>query len=70
MGKKMLNGWGVQIIDVFDILWIMDLKDDFNMVVCYVVVIDWVVIIDYINVFEVMIRYLGGFILVYDLFGE
>lgn len=69
-GKKTLNGWGAQIIDALDTLWIMDLKDDFNMAVRHVAAIDWAATTDHINVFEVTIRYLGGLISAYDLSGE
>lgn len=69
-GKKTLNGWGAQIIDVLDMLWIMNLKDDFQWAVQHVAGIDWSATSEHVNVFEVTIRYLGGLIAAFDLSGD
>ncbi|KAH8170658.1 glycosyl hydrolase family 47 domain-containing protein [Sarocladium implicatum] len=69
-GKKSLSGWGAQLIDALDTLWIMDLKDEFRLAVRQVATIDWAATNDHINVFEVTIRHLGGLISAYELSGE
>ncbi|CEJ94270.1 hypothetical protein VHEMI09811 [[Torrubiella] hemipterigena] len=68
---KSLHGWGAQIVDALDGLWIMGFKDDFRAAVRFVSAIDWSNTHDEaVNVFEVTIRYLGGLISAYDLSEE
>ncbi|KAI9900314.1 hypothetical protein N3K66_004576 [Trichothecium roseum] len=70
-GKQTLSGWGAQVVDALDTLWIMGLKDEFRLAVKEVAVIDWSKTTDNsINLFEVTIRYLGGLLAAYDLSGE
>lgn len=70
-GRYSLSGWGAQIVDALDTLWIMDLKDEFDEAVKEVALIDWSRTSDWsINVFEVTIRYLGGLLAAYDLSGQ
>lgn len=65
------GGWGVILVDSFDIFWIMDLKDEFKEVVEVVFKIDFFKVLgDKVNVFEINIWYLGGFLVVYDLSGD
>jgi mannosyl-oligosaccharide alpha-1,2-mannosidase len=70
-GKKSLSGWGAQIVDALDTLWIMGLKDEFREAVDVAITIDWSRTSDWsINVFEVTIRYLGGLLAAHDLSRE
>ncbi|KAF4125688.1 mannosyl-oligosaccharide alpha-1,2-mannosidase [Geosmithia morbida] len=70
-GKQSLSGWSAQLVDAMDTLWIMDLKDEFRRAVKEVAVIDWATTSDErINLFEVIIRYLGGLLAAYDLSEE
>ena len=70
-GKTTFSGWAAQLVDALDVLWMMDLKDDFYLAVREVAKINWS---EYdgarINVFEVTIRYLGGLLAAYDLSQE
>ena len=70
-GAETFSGWGAQLVDALDGLWIMGLKDDFYAGVQEVAVIDWYDTHDQaINLFEVTIRYLGGLLAAYDLSQE
>ncbi|KAK3185767.1 hypothetical protein K4F52_005423 [Lecanicillium sp. MT-2017a] len=70
-GRTTFSGWGAQLIDALDALWIMDLKAEFHEAVRAVAKIDWSKTDGKeINVFEVTIRYLGGLIAAYDLSQE
>ncbi|KJZ78633.1 hypothetical protein HIM_02024 [Hirsutella minnesotensis 3608] len=71
-GRQSFSGWGAQLVDALDTLWIMDLKDDFHDAVKHVAAIDWSKTRDGkpIDLFEVTIRYLGGLIAAYDLSRE
>ncbi|KAL1961123.1 hypothetical protein VTO42DRAFT_3068 [Malbranchea cinnamomea] len=66
--KQTFGGWGATLVDTLDTLWIMGLKDEFEMAVDAVRDIDFsstrTVVL---NVFETTIRYLGGFLAAYDI---
>jgi mannosyl-oligosaccharide alpha-1,2-mannosidase len=65
------NGWGAQVVDALDGLWIMGLKDEFYEAVRVVAKIDWAKTDGKdVDLFEVTIRYLGGLIAAYDLSSE
>lgn len=68
--RKTLHGWGAQIVDALDALWMMGFKDDFRAGVRHVAQIDWSTTRDDIDFFEVTIRYLGGLLAAHDLSGE
>ncbi|RAR05698.1 alpha-mannosidase IC [Stemphylium lycopersici] len=66
--KDTFGGWGATLVDSLDTLWIMGMKDEFAEAV------DAAVSIDFsprgsgdVNMFETIIRYLGGFIAAYDV---
>lgn len=62
------NGWGATLIDSLDTLWIMGLKDEFELAVQALDHIDFSYTNQYLmNVFETTIRYLGGLLSAYDL---
>ncbi|KAL4996053.1 glycosyl hydrolase family 47-domain-containing protein [Aspergillus recurvatus] len=66
--KDPFNGWGATLVDALDTLWIMDLKEEFSMVVDYVKKIDFTTSTKKeIPVFETAIRYLGGMLGAYDI---
>ena len=68
--KDTFGSWGATLVDSLDTLWIMDLKQDFAEAVDAAVQIDFGPKIDgEINVFETIIRYLGGFLGAYDVAG-
>lgn len=70
-GKRTFNGWGAQIVDAMDGLWIMGFKDDFHAAVQHVARIDWANTKGKpVDLFEVTIRYLGGLLAAYDLSQE
>jgi mannosyl-oligosaccharide alpha-1,2-mannosidase len=64
------GGWAATLVDALDTLWIMGLKNDFEMAVNALTEIDFTTTdSDKINVFETTIRYLGGFLAAYDISG-
>lgn len=66
--KNGFGGWGANLVDNLDTLWIMDMKNDFEEAVQAAVSIDLrFASIDRINVFETTIRHLGGILAAYDL---
>ncbi|RMZ69410.1 alpha-mannosidase IC [Pyrenophora seminiperda CCB06] len=66
--KNTFGGWGATLVDSLDTLWIMDLKEEFAEAVDAAVGIDFGPRdSDDINMFETIIRYLGGFIAAYDV---
>lgn len=71
-GKESFSGWSAQLVDALDTLWIMGLKDDFNLALKEVALIDWSKTKSggVVNLFEVTIRYLGGLLAAYDLSQE
>lgn len=57
-------------MDALDTLWIMGLKEEFDLVVKYVEKIDFTTTnTDEIRIFETVIRYLGSLIGSYDISG-
>lgn len=61
-------GWRATLVDTLDMLWIMDLKDEFEEAVEEVANIDFTTTPrDSLPLFEVVIRYLGGLIAAYDI---
>jgi len=66
--KNTFGGWGVTLVDSLDTLWIMNMKDEFAEAVDAAVGIDFGPRgSDDVNMFETIIRYLGGFIAAYDV---
>ncbi|KAI8934357.1 hypothetical protein NX059_009092 [Plenodomus lindquistii] len=66
--KDTFGGWGATLIDSLDTLWIMDLKDDFSEAVNFAVDIDFGPRgAGDVNMFETIIRHLGGLIAAYDI---
>ncbi|KAI9276004.1 glycoside hydrolase [Sporodiniella umbellata] len=61
------NGWGATIVDALDTLHIMGLHQEFEEAKEFVSQIDWHSTNDPVQVFETVIRYLGGFLSAYDL---
>lgn len=63
-------GWGATLVDTLDILWIMDLKDEFEEAVDAVKETDFTTSArNDIPLFETVIRYLGGLVAAYDISG-
>jgi mannosyl-oligosaccharide alpha-1,2-mannosidase len=68
--KDTFGGWAASLVDALDSLWIMGLKDEFEVAVRAVEEIDFTTTDEKdINVFETTIRYLGGFLAAYDVSG-
>ena len=66
--KNTFGGWSATLVDSLDTLWIMDMKDEFAEAVDAAVGIDFGPRgSDDVNMFETIIRYLGGFIAAYDV---
>ena len=66
--RTSFGGWGATLVDSMDTLWIMGLKDDFELCLDAIQHIDFTTSEDdMVNVFETTIRYLGGFLAAYDL---
>ncbi|CAG8559883.1 17631_t:CDS:2, partial [Racocetra fulgida] len=65
--KNNFNGWGVTIIDALDTMWIMGLKAEFNQSRDFVKNLNFTKTTNNINVFETIIRYLGGLLSAYEL---
>ncbi|KAI1262152.1 glycoside hydrolase [Xylariaceae sp. FL1019] len=66
--KDPFGGWAATLVDSLDTLWLMGLKDDFEMAVAACDKIDFSTTKSRdINVFETTIRYLGGFLAAYEL---
>ncbi|KAF4977856.1 hypothetical protein FZEAL_5700 [Fusarium zealandicum] len=69
--KQTFHGWSAQIIDALDTLWLMDMKEEFQEAVQVVATIDWGRTTDSnLNLFEVVIRHLGGLLSAYELSDE
>ncbi|KAI9013735.1 glycoside hydrolase [Phycomyces nitens] len=67
------NGWGATIVDALDTLYLMGLKEQFNEARDFIKTIDWKDVKpgnEEVQVFETVIRYVGGLISAYDLSGE
>lgn len=68
--KDTFGSWGATLVDSLDTLWIMNMKQEYAEAVNAAVEIDFGPKIDgEINVFETIIRYLGGFLGAYDVSG-
>jgi mannosyl-oligosaccharide alpha-1,2-mannosidase len=68
--KDTFGSWGATLVDSLDTLWIMGLKQEYTKAVDAAIQIDFGPKIDgEINVFETIIRYLGGFLGAYDVSG-
>ncbi len=66
--KDTFGGWAATLVDALDTLWIMGLKDDFELAVNAVQEIDFSTTEQKdINLFETTIRYMGGFLAAYDI---
>lgn len=62
------SGWGATLVDALDTLVIMGLDDEFKIALEAVEEIDFTTTKSKeINVFEIVIRYMGGFLAAYDL---
>ncbi|KAK8256698.1 glycosyl hydrolase family 47 protein [Phyllosticta capitalensis] len=69
--RKTKGGWAANLIESLDTLWIMGLKDEFEMAVQAAIRIDFQFFTaEVINIYEVTIRHLGGLIAAYDLSGD
>ncbi|EKD21179.1 uncharacterized protein L3040_000782 [Drepanopeziza brunnea f. sp. 'multigermtubi'] len=69
--RDTFGGWAATLVDALDTLWIMGLKEDFEIAVNAVQEIDFssTDAAD-VNVFETTIRYMGGFLAAYDISGR
>ena len=68
--KDTFGGWAATLVDSLDSLWIMDMKEDFEVAVQALAEIDFTSTnSSVLNIFETNIRYLGGFLSAYDLSG-
>ena len=68
--KNTFGGWAATLVDSLDSLWILGMKDDFELAVGAIEDIDFTTTDTRdINVFETTIRYLGGFLAAYDISG-
>jgi mannosyl-oligosaccharide alpha-1,2-mannosidase len=68
--KDTFGGWAATLVDSLDTLWIMGLKEDFEMGVAAIEQIDFSTTeTKEVNVFETTIRYVGGFLAAYDISG-
>ena len=64
------GGWAATLVDTLDTLWIMGMKEEFEEAVDAAKDIDFNSTSDsMLNIFEITIRYLGGFLGAYDLTG-
>jgi mannosyl-oligosaccharide alpha-1,2-mannosidase len=69
--RDTFGGWAATLVDALDTLWIMGMKEDFEIAVNSIEEIDFTTTeAEKINVFETTIRYLGGFLAAYDISGE
>jgi mannosyl-oligosaccharide alpha-1,2-mannosidase len=70
--RDSFGSWGATLVDSLDTLWIMGMQDEFDEAVDAALQIDFGPSGDReseINMFEIIIRYLGGFIGAYDVSG-
>ncbi|RCH97021.1 hypothetical protein CU097_010436 [Rhizopus azygosporus] len=61
------NGWGATIVDSLDTLYIMGLKKEFDEAKEFVRNINWTLAEEPVQLFETVIRYVGGLLSAYDL---
>lgn len=68
--KDTFGGWAATLVDSLDSLWIMGMKEDFELAVkaCEEIDFSTTEATD-INVFETTIRYMGGFLAAFDISG-
>ncbi|KAH7032819.1 class I alpha-mannosidase [Microdochium trichocladiopsis] len=65
------GGWAATLVDALDTLWIMGLRDEFEEAVKACEEIDFTKTrAELVNIFETVIRYLGGFLAAYELSGK
>ncbi|KXN71603.1 glycoside hydrolase family 47 protein, partial [Conidiobolus coronatus NRRL 28638] len=64
------QGWGLTIVDSLSTLWLLDLKQEFQLAVQRIAMVDFTQSAGPVLVFETTIRYLGGLLSAYDLSGE
>lgn len=68
ISRNTFGGWAATLVDALDTLWIMDMKNEFEIAVDAVRQIDFTKTDEQtLNTFETTIRYLGGFLAAYDL---
>jgi mannosyl-oligosaccharide alpha-1,2-mannosidase len=68
--KDKFGGWAATLVDSLDSLYILDLHEEFELAVNAIKKIDFSTTDQVvINVFETIIRYLGGFLGAYDVSG-
>jgi mannosyl-oligosaccharide alpha-1,2-mannosidase len=66
--RNTFGGWAATMVDALDTLWIMGMKDEFEMAVGVLKDIDFSTTESMIlNIFETNIRYLGGLLAAYDI---
>ncbi|KAI1079283.1 glycoside hydrolase family 47 protein [Whalleya microplaca] len=66
--KDPFGGWAATLVDSLDSLWLLGMKDDFELAVQACDSINFTTTASRdINVFETTIRYLGGFLAAYEL---
>jgi hypothetical protein len=65
-GKNKFNGWGATIVDALDTMWIMGLKDEFKTSREFVSTLNFTNSDSQTNVFETIIRYLGGLLSAFE----
>jgi mannosyl-oligosaccharide alpha-1,2-mannosidase len=64
------GGWAATLVDNLDTLWIMGLREEFDVAVAALQTVDFTWSVQpVINVFETTIRYLGGLLSTHDLTG-
>ena len=62
------GGWAATLVDSLDTLWLMGMKDEFEVAVDAAAMIDFSMTeFDVINVFETTVRYLGGYLGAFDI---
>ncbi|CAG8519774.1 11583_t:CDS:2, partial [Acaulospora colombiana] len=66
-GINKFNGWGATIVDSLDTLWIMGLMEEFDKSKEFVSHLNFTNSNSETNVFETIIRYLGGLLSAYEL---
>jgi len=68
--RDAFGGWAATLVDSLDTLWIMGMKEDFELAVAACQAIDFTTTeAENVNVFETTIRYMGGFLAAYDISG-
>ncbi|KAF7553439.1 hypothetical protein G7046_g7094 [Stylonectria norvegica] len=69
--RNPFGGWAATLVDSLDTLWIMDMRDEFDVAVVAAESIDFhQTNLESVNTFETNIRYLGGFLAAFDLSGD